>query len=330
MRLEHCESCGHDIPFTTPNYQITTTPKKEWGIVVEGEHPAQEDMRHGRTIPDLALAHHWAAPDDLVLSEMESSAPPPPAASSAPPPPPAASSGCHSPASAPAQDDDPTRAAPEERMRAARLVTAAGLQRSEVAAVILYTGPMVCAPCPVILSHPPPNLYWYSLTYILRHWALSRSTTSSTAFFADSQTIGTGRTATAATSSLPPSPSSPASSRRLPASPMSGRAPSSIAASAAVWSSPTPSSAQTPWAVGASPNGASSAPRATRRWRSPTPTPETARPTPPRPSRSSSKSPPPLLTAAPPSTSSPSTRRCAFPLPHWVHRLLRSSLRASV
>ncbi len=150
MRLEHCESCGHDIPFTTPNYQITTTPKKEWGIVVEGEQPSQEDMRHGRTIPDLALAHYWAS-DDLVLSEIGSSSAPPPAASSAPPPP---ASGSHSPASPPARDDDPTRAASEERMRAVRLVTAAGLQRSEVAAVILYTGPMVCALCPVIRLPP--------------------------------------------------------------------------------------------------------------------------------------------------------------------------------
>ena len=113
MSLEHCASYGHDISFTTPNYQITTTPKKEWGIVALGESPAQEDMRHGRTILDLALPHHWVAPDELVLSET----------------------------------DDPTGAAAEERMRSAKaLVKDAGLQRSEVAAVILYTGPMVRVP----------------------------------------------------------------------------------------------------------------------------------------------------------------------------------------
>jgi hypothetical protein len=113
MHLEHCVSCGHDISFTTPNYQITTTPKKEWGIVVLGDRPEQEDMRHGRTILDLALSHHWVAPDETVLKET----------------------------------DNPTGAAAEERMRSAKaLVKDAGLQRSEVAAVILYTGPMVRMP----------------------------------------------------------------------------------------------------------------------------------------------------------------------------------------
>ena len=134
MRLEHCVSYGHDIPFTTSNYHITTTPEKEWGIIVEGECPAQEDMGHGRTILDLALARHWAAPDDLVLSEM----------------------------------DDSASAALEERMRAARaLVTDAGLQRSEVAAVILYTGPMVRA------QHLPLAI----ISCVCSHSATSRSTT---------------------------------------------------------------------------------------------------------------------------------------------------------
>lgn len=108
MSLEHCVSYGHDIPFTTPNYQITATPEKEWRIVVEGEQPAQEDMGHGRTILGLALACHWVAPDDLVLCEVDGQA--------------------------------------EERMIAARkLAMHAGLQRVEVIAVILYTGPMVRA-----------------------------------------------------------------------------------------------------------------------------------------------------------------------------------------
>jgi hypothetical protein len=120
MQLEHCVSCGHDISFTTTNYQITTTPAKEWGIVVLGDRPAQEDMRHDRTILDLALPHHWVAPEETVLSET----------------------------------DDPTGAAAEERMRSAKvLVKDAGLQRSEVAAVILYTGPMVRVPGQRIHQH---------------------------------------------------------------------------------------------------------------------------------------------------------------------------------
>ena len=118
MYLEHCVQYGFNLPFTTPNYQITTTSKKEWAIVVQGEQPAPEDRRHGRTILDLALARHWAAPDYLVLSETNS----------------------------------PTGAARDAAARA--LVTSAGLQRVEVAAVILYTGPMVCAPCPLDSSLP--------------------------------------------------------------------------------------------------------------------------------------------------------------------------------
>jgi len=108
MRLEHCVSYGHDISFTTPNYHITATPEKEWGIVVLGEPPAQQDMGHGRTILDLALDKHWAAPDGQVLSE----------------------------------NHDPTGAAEERICEARKLVTDARLQRAEVAAVILYTGPM--------------------------------------------------------------------------------------------------------------------------------------------------------------------------------------------
>ena len=106
MSLEHCASYGHDISFTTPNYQITTTPKKEWGIVALGESPAQEDMRHGRRILDLALDRHWAS-DGQVLG---------------------------------GDDDDATATAP-----ARKLVTDAGLQQSELTAVIQYTGPMVRA-----------------------------------------------------------------------------------------------------------------------------------------------------------------------------------------
>ena len=115
MDLEHCKSYGHDISFTTPNYQITTTPQTEWGIVVLGEQPSMEHMDHGRKIVKLALADHWAR-DDLELHENLVLV---------------------------REKDDPNGAG-EKRMREARmLITEARLQRSEVAAVILYTGPMV-------------------------------------------------------------------------------------------------------------------------------------------------------------------------------------------
>ena len=58
MMREHCERAGCDTEFTTSNYKITTTPKKEWLYVAGDESglrapcPA-EFMHHGRTI--LAL-----------------------------------------------------------------------------------------------------------------------------------------------------------------------------------------------------------------------------------------------------------------------------------
>jgi ankyrin repeat protein len=58
MMREHCERAGCDTEFTTSNYNITTTPKKEW-LYVAGDASGQrvacpaEFMNHGRTI--LAL-----------------------------------------------------------------------------------------------------------------------------------------------------------------------------------------------------------------------------------------------------------------------------------
>ena len=140
MRLEHCVRYGHDVPFTPPNYLITTTPEEEWGIVVDGKQPAQEHMGHNRTILGLAQAIYWVDPDDLVLREM----------------------------------DDPAGAAPEERMRAARaLITKAGLQRGEVVAVILYTGPMVS---PQHLS-PIHFSSFVAFSHTVPPLAIARSTT---------------------------------------------------------------------------------------------------------------------------------------------------------
>ncbi len=115
MHLEHCTSYGHDITFTTPNYHITTTPEKEWGIVVLGKRPEEKDMGHGRTILDLAHARHWPS-DDLILSERDDPM---------------------------GTADERKRADLERKLCAAQLVTDAKLQQSELAAVILYTGPMV-------------------------------------------------------------------------------------------------------------------------------------------------------------------------------------------
>jgi hypothetical protein len=51
MQMEHCSAFGHDKEFTTPNYNITTTPEKEWGITVNGE--TTQNMGHDRRIRPL-------------------------------------------------------------------------------------------------------------------------------------------------------------------------------------------------------------------------------------------------------------------------------------
>ena len=43
MDLEHCHSYGFDAPFTTSSNQITTTPAKEWAVVVRGVQAENTD-----------------------------------------------------------------------------------------------------------------------------------------------------------------------------------------------------------------------------------------------------------------------------------------------
>ncbi len=50
MKSEHCHHHDSNIPFTTQHYNITTTARQEWAIVVEGAPCRVEHSRHGRTI----------------------------------------------------------------------------------------------------------------------------------------------------------------------------------------------------------------------------------------------------------------------------------------
>ena len=58
-------SPGHNTPFTTSNYKITTTPEAEWRLVTTGD-TAGHNMQHGRRLPgveellqsDTAIAAH--------------------------------------------------------------------------------------------------------------------------------------------------------------------------------------------------------------------------------------------------------------------------------
>lgn len=52
MHAEHCTKACSDVEFTSSNYAITTTPRREWAFVVDME-VAGADMRHGRRAVSL-------------------------------------------------------------------------------------------------------------------------------------------------------------------------------------------------------------------------------------------------------------------------------------
>jgi len=55
--LEHCNKQGHDFEFTTSNYKIKTTSKKEYDVVVNSAPVDPADMMHSRRIPNLKELH---------------------------------------------------------------------------------------------------------------------------------------------------------------------------------------------------------------------------------------------------------------------------------
>ena len=71
MRQEHCERAGCDVSFTTGNYKITTTPKKEWNYVVGNELCPQGDMGHGRLFVCIKELQDRKISKDANLREEE-------------------------------------------------------------------------------------------------------------------------------------------------------------------------------------------------------------------------------------------------------------------
>jgi hypothetical protein len=53
VRLEHCVKTGHNHRFETSNYHISTTPEREYKIVLGNQTPDLADKKHGREIPNL-------------------------------------------------------------------------------------------------------------------------------------------------------------------------------------------------------------------------------------------------------------------------------------
>jgi WD40 repeat protein len=69
MRQEHCERAGCDVEFTTSNYNITTTPKKEWRYIVE--NAPGRDMRHERRHMSISELVKKKISQDAHLREEE-------------------------------------------------------------------------------------------------------------------------------------------------------------------------------------------------------------------------------------------------------------------
>ena len=50
MRAEHCVKRGSNYIFSTGNYHITTTPKAEWEMIVDGAACPDDQKHHGRVM----------------------------------------------------------------------------------------------------------------------------------------------------------------------------------------------------------------------------------------------------------------------------------------
>ena len=74
MRQEHCERAGCNTQFTTGNYKITTTPRKEW-LYIAGDEAGQQvacaDMDHGRRIVRISELMKLKLALDAQLTEVE-------------------------------------------------------------------------------------------------------------------------------------------------------------------------------------------------------------------------------------------------------------------
>jgi WD40 repeat protein len=69
MRQEHCERTGCGVEFTTGNYKITTTPRREWQYIVDGV-PCP-DMGHNRRLIPISELLQQEVSQNANLSEVE-------------------------------------------------------------------------------------------------------------------------------------------------------------------------------------------------------------------------------------------------------------------
>jgi hypothetical protein len=70
MRAEHCSRFGWDQDFTTSNYNVTTTPEKEWRIVVNQEE-FLADKLNGRRLVNIEEVMRSDAVQSTKVSKEE-------------------------------------------------------------------------------------------------------------------------------------------------------------------------------------------------------------------------------------------------------------------
>ena len=70
MEAEHTARFDSDEAFVTSNYRITTTPRREWLVVLRCD-PAAADMREHRVIPRVADLMRLPLTADAALDEAE-------------------------------------------------------------------------------------------------------------------------------------------------------------------------------------------------------------------------------------------------------------------
>ena len=70
MEAEHCSRFDSEQEIVTSNYQVVTTPKKEWTIVMNCDENIA-DMRHGRKLQKVEEVMKKPEVRDCKLSKAE-------------------------------------------------------------------------------------------------------------------------------------------------------------------------------------------------------------------------------------------------------------------
>jgi Ca2+-binding EF-hand superfamily protein len=71
MKAEHCSKAGFDFQHTSKNYGITTSPEREWKVVVEGLACAAKELKHGRVVRTLTEYSKDPLVESARLSQEE-------------------------------------------------------------------------------------------------------------------------------------------------------------------------------------------------------------------------------------------------------------------